>query len=141
MSNLNKNLTVMKTRQILLAAALAARELLNSLTDPAERCRQLQKFLHTLKFQRREDNLAQRLKMAMERHARECHAADERDATVPENAPVDREFQMEEIEKLFSTFDLTSQAKGMQAAESLFRSLKRDPSPAGPTDNGRFHSR
>ena len=116
--------------------AVAARELLNRLNDPAERCHQLQKFLHTLKFQRREDNMAQRLKMAMERHARECRAAEEQADSVPETAPVDHEFQMEEIEKLFNTFDLTSQTKGMQAAESLLRSLKRDHSPAGPTAAG-----
>jgi hypothetical protein len=134
---LNQRLTRVLTADF----ALAARELLNSLTDPAERCRHLQKFLHTLKFQRREDILTQRLKMAMERHARECREAEEPDDSPSETASVDREFQMEEIEKRFSTLDLTSQAKGVTAAESLLQSMERDVSPDGPPVAGRFHSK
>jgi len=124
---LNQRLTRVLTADF----AVAARELLTSLTDPAERCRHLQEFLHTLKFQRREDNLTDRLKMEMDRYARERIAGEEPDATNQKNAPIDREFQMEEIEKLFNTLDHASQAKGMQAAEFLFRSLKRNPSPDG----------
>jgi hypothetical protein len=111
--------------------ALAARELLATLTDPRERCQHLQEFLQTLKFQRREDNMTERLKLAMERRARERLAEEAQDAAVRDNAPLVGQLQAREIERLFDSLDFTSQAKGVQAAESLLRNLQRDAAPGG----------
>jgi len=111
--------------------AVAARELLAGLTDPAERCQRLQEFLQTLKFQRREDYLTERLKIEMERRARERLDEQEHDDTVRENAPLLRQMMRGDIERLFATPDLTSQARGMAEAEAFLRSLKSEINPAG----------
>jgi len=118
--------------------AVAAREFLNRLDDPAERCRHLQKFLHTLKFQRREDNMTERLKIELERRARERLAEAEHDDSVQENAPLRRQLLREEIEKLFASPDFTSQAHGVRAAEALLRSLEQDADRADSPESAQI---
>jgi hypothetical protein len=116
--------------------AVAARELLVNLTDPAERCQRLQEFLHTLKYQRREDYLTERLKIEIERRDRERLAEQEQDDVARENAPWVRQLQRGEIDRLFETLDFTSQAQGVQESESLLRSLKPDAFPADSPASG-----
>jgi len=118
--------------------AVAARELLVNLTDPAERCQRLQEFLHTLKYQRREDYLTERLKIEIERRDRERLAEQEQDDVARENAPWVRQLQRGEIDRLFETLDFTSQAQGVQESESLLRSLEPDAFPADSPASGQI---
>ena len=112
--------------------AVATRDLLADLADPAERCRKLQEFLLTLKFQRRENYLTERLKIEMERRARERLDEADRDDYVRENAPWLRQIHRGELDKLFQSFDFTSQAKAVQAGETLLRSMQQHPpNPSG----------
>jgi hypothetical protein len=116
--------------------AVAAREVLVGLSDPAERCQRLQEFLQTLKFQRREDYLTGRLKIEMERRARERLAEQDQDEVIQENAPWVRQMQAGEIDNLFASLDFTSQAAGVAEAENLLRSMKTATPPARPPEAG-----
>ena len=115
--------------------AIAARELLTGLTDPAERCQRLQEFLQTLRVLRREDYLTERLKIELERRARERIEEQDHDATVRENAHVVRQLQRGEIDQLFASLDFSSQARGMAEAEYFLRSMKPETNPVGTTSS------
>ncbi len=112
--------------------AVAVRELLDGLSDPAERCARIQEFLKTLRSQRREDFLTERLKIEMERRARERLAEQEQDDTVRENAPWVRRLQHGEIDELFATLDFSAQAKGMCEAEYFLRTMTPEIDPDSP---------
>jgi len=116
--------------------AMAARELLANLTDPAERCQRLQEFLHTLKFQRREDYLTERLKIDLERRARERRAEQEQDEEFRENDIWGRQVQQGDLEKLFAVFNFVSQLEGVHESESLLRSMKSATRSAGSSPPG-----
>jgi hypothetical protein len=112
--------------------AASARELLGTITDPAERCVREQEFLHTLARVRRQDNLAGRLAIERERRARERAKEQEKDARrkeyARENWPLIRQIKLSFMADLYASRDFTSQAMATQDAESLLRDVKLDPS-------------
>ncbi len=127
---------------VVLVAELAAsaREALAGLTDPAERCTRLQELLKTLARVRQQDYLAGRLAIERERRARqrlEELAADEDRRKCQEEAwPLIQGLRRSAMTDLFAMPDFTSQALGMEAAESLLRGSC--PNGATIRDHGKF---
>ncbi|MGB7748677.1 MAG: hypothetical protein WBN75_15485 [Verrucomicrobiia bacterium] len=114
--------------------AESARDSLATITDPAERCARMQKFLRALARVRREDYLAGRLAIERERRARERAEEKEKDERDKEWArdwePVSRQFKRSYMTDLYAQPDFTSQAMAANNAESLLRDVKLGPSGA-----------
>jgi hypothetical protein len=112
--------------------AESARDLLATLTDPAERCARMQEFLRALARVRREDYLAGRLAIERERRARERVKEKEKDERRKECArdwePLKRQFKRSHMADLYAQPDFASQAMATNDAESLLRDVKLGPS-------------
>ena len=112
--------------------AASARDLLATLTNPAERCTRMQEFLDTLVRVRRQDNLAGRLAIERERRARARAEEKEEDERRKECArdwePVKRQIKRSYMADLYAQPDFTSQTMATQDAESLLRDVKLVPS-------------
>ena len=89
--------------------AAAAREVLDGITEPVERCTRLQGFLRTLTHLRREECQAARLKIAQERRAHEAAREEREEEMRREDAIVGRQMQMGQAADLFASPDFNKQ--------------------------------
>jgi len=118
----------------LLTAELAqtATEVLETVTEPIERCVRLQELLQTLVRVRREDFRAGKLKIERERRERERLKEQADDEWRQENEPWLRSMKRSSMAVLFAAPDITSQALATQQAESILR----DASPVSASPGG-----
>ena len=112
--------------------AASAREALAAITDPAERCIRTQEYLDTLARTRRQDNLAGKLALELERRARERFEEKKKDEDQKEWArewePMKFHFKRSFMGDLYAKPDFTSQLMATRDAESLLRDVKLDGS-------------
>jgi len=111
--------------------AAAAREVLDGVADPVERCTRLQGFLRTLTHLRREEHQAGRLKIARERRDREA-AQEQRDEELRrEDEVLARQLRGQSAEDLFAKPDFNDQARAVGAAEASLRGESAEEPGAG----------
>ncbi len=134
---LGNHLSVMLVAEL----AASAREALAGMTDPVERCARQQELLKMLARVRQQDYLAGRLAIERERRARqrleEQAVDDERRQCQEEAWPLIQGLRRSAMTDLFAAPDFTSQAIGMQLAESLLRCPARTGQPSGIKANSR----
>jgi hypothetical protein len=110
--------------------AESARDLLATITDPAERCARQQEFLKTLERVRRQDYRAGRL--AIERECRERERVKEQEKDeyrrecAKEDAPLLRGMKLSSMMNDYAKPDFLSQMMATGSAESLLRNAEPD---------------
>jgi hypothetical protein len=104
--------------------AESARELLATITEPAERWARLQELLRELARVRREDSRAGRLQIERERRARERAQEECREAWRRQHSLSDRLTQRSFLVHLFGQPDLATQALATECAEALLLEAK-----------------
>jgi DNA primase len=114
-------------------AELAAshRDMLATITDPAQRCAHEQKLLRTLAHVSREDVRAGKLQMERERRARERAREKREEEEDIKDAPHDRFMDRCRMGILFNEPDLNCQADAIEYAESLLQETEPDQ-PGSP---------
>ncbi len=126
--------------------AAFARDLMPTITDPAERCAKVEEFLRTLTRVQRQYYFAGRLQIERERRARERvkekRKDDYREECARDSEPFTRQIKRIIMTDSFAQPDFASQAIATHEAESLLRGVKLDASdparsaaPGNPQSN------